>query len=134
MYMVIVPRLHPGLTRLRDEYERRKLLLEKVDLAYARRDAISLQGIHDALKGRDQNLPAVVDEAAVARLRRRVFDLEQTIANIEGRVSDFRFGEIARVKAHTDFFKKQERDLLSELSDEMQQEADLAIRELKSLE
>jgi uncharacterized coiled-coil DUF342 family protein len=133
MYMEIVPRLHPGLTRLRDEYKRRKILLEKVDTAYARRDLISLQGVHEALIDREQNLPTVVDEDAVARLRRRVFDLEQTIANIEGRVSEFRFGEIARVKAQADFLEKQGRDLLSELFEEMQQELDAVTRELNSL-
>ncbi len=132
LYGEVVARVHPDLADTPIERARRRRLMERVEEAYLRRDKRSLEAMADAHRERS-NLLAIVDEKAVKELEDRVFLLEELIHRLEGESFELRYGDIAKVKARADQASAEGRDLLRELSAELQRDLRQAQEELAGL-
>jgi hypothetical protein len=91
-YAEIVVHLHPLLTDNRAEKERRRQLMMKVDEAYVQRNDISLSALAGVYREQQSNLPALVDDKAVARLHDQILVLEAALAKLEASILIFATG------------------------------------------
>nr|MBN1229741.1 hypothetical protein [Anaerolineae bacterium] len=132
LYTEIVAKLHPYLVDTVAERRRRAALMHEVNQAYIQRNEIGLENV--ALAYRDRaNLPTVVSEESLKKLHERALLLEWIIVRIEGQIFELRHGEVARIKALHEEAAHKNRDLLTELSADTQQELNNAQRELDRL-
>jgi len=136
LYRQITVRLHPMLTDSPKERERRRQLFIKVDEAFVQRNEPALQAMTDSYDERSY-LPAVTSGAdPVPELQDRVVILESALSKLEGQYYDVRYGPMARLKAYAEqAWAEQKRDLLTELSQEIQaylREANAELRILKA--
>jgi hypothetical protein len=133
LYAGVVAHLHPELAKDKAERERRRQIMTKVDEAYVRRDQISLQAMVDTYQDRSNLLSEAPDDV-VAALRERVVLTETAIGKVEGQKFDLRYGLIAKIKAYAEqLWAEEKRDLLGELSREVQRSLDAAQAELETL-
>lgn len=133
LYTKLVARLHPNLATTRAERARLRSLFSKANDAYVRRDMFSLRAMADVYCV-PTNLPAIVDEKIVADLHERVKILEMLVNKIEGQYFDLRYGLPAKIKAHAELaWAEEKRDLIAELSAEIQQQLHEAQSELITL-
>lgn len=133
LYTKLVARLHPDLASTRAERARLRSLMSKANDAYIRRDMVSLRAMADVYCA-PTNLPAIVDEKVVADLHARVQMLEMLVSKIEGQYFDLRYGLPAKIKAHAELaWAEEKRDLITELSAEIQQQLQEAQSELGML-
>jgi hypothetical protein len=133
LYTKVVACLHPDLATTRAERERLRSVISKANDAYVRRDMISLRAMADVYCV-STNLPAIVDEKVVADLHERIQMLEMLVSKIEGQYFDVRYGLLAKIKAHAELaWAEEKRDLIAELSVEIQQQLQEAQSELVTL-
>ncbi len=133
LYAEIVAHLHPELAETLQERERRTQLIQEVNRAYVNRDEVSLQAMAEAHRSHS-NLPAIVDEQAVKKLKRRLFMIEQVVAKVEGQLFDLRHGDVAKVRAYTEHARRTlGRDFIADLGKELQAELRQAQQELAEL-
>jgi hypothetical protein len=134
VYAEVVGYLHPELTDEPAERERRRQLMVKVDDAYVRRDAPSLDAVAEMYRVRS-SLPGRAPEDVVQHLRDRVMLLEMAIGRIEGQKFDLRYGLMAKIKTSAEqLWADEKRDLLTELSQEIQRSPAEAQAELDRLQ
>lgn len=119
LYAEVIARMHPAFARSNEEFEERRKLLIKVNKAYLGREKATLQGLANAYKGPQSNLPAVVDEQAIHELEARIEDLEHFIARLEGLIFDYTYGDMSKVKKHADTLATRGRDYVQELHQEL---------------
>jgi hypothetical protein len=133
IYGEVVGYMHPELTEDKAERERRRQLMVKVDEAYVRRDETSLNAMADMYRDRSY-LPGLAPADVLQNLRDRVVMMETAVARIEGQKYDLRYGLIAKMKNYAEqLWAEEKRDLLTELSVEIQRSLDEAQTELASL-
>jgi hypothetical protein len=133
LYAEVVGYLHPELTDEPAERDRRRQLMGKVDDAYVRRDQPSLEAVAEMYRVRS-SLPGRAPEDVVQHLRDRVVTLEVAVGKVEGQKYDLRYGMMAKIKSYAEqMWKEQKRDLLTELSQEIQRSLSDARVELDHL-
>jgi hypothetical protein len=133
LYTKVVARLHPKLANARAERARLRSLFSKANDAFVRRDIVSLRAMADVYCA-PTSLPAIVDDRVVADLNERIQMLEMLVSEIEGQYFDLRYGLPAKIKAHAEFtWAESKRDLIAELSNEIQQQLQEAQAELITL-
>ncbi len=133
LYAEVVARLHPGLAETLEEYQRRRILMAEVDRAYVRRDETTLRAVAETVREHG-NLPVVVNEHTLKRLRKRAFMLEQVIVQLEGQVYELRYGSAARLYAYAQQAQAAGRDLLGELHIALRRELHQARQMLAALQ
>lgn len=134
LYAEVIGYLHPELTEDPAERDRRRQLMGKIDEAYVRRDQPSLESVAEMYRVRS-SLPGRAPEDVIQYLRDRVVTLEVAIGKIEGQKYDLRYGMMAKIKSYAEqMWKEQKRDLLSELSQEIQRSLSDARVELDHLQ
>jgi len=134
LYKQIAVHLHPVLADTPKERERRRQLFMKVDEAYVQRNEPTLRAMVDSYEERSY-LPVAMEAGdPVQRLQERVVALESALSKLEGQHYDVRYGPIARLKAYAEqAWADQKRDLLTELSREIQAHLMEARAELEML-
>jgi hypothetical protein len=108
-------------------------MMHDVNKAYIKRNTIGMQGVADAMRDRG-NLPTVVTEATVKDLRSRTTLLEWAIVRLEGQIYELRYGDIAKLLILSEQAKKQDRDLIHDLSQDIQRDLEAARHELAALQ
>lgn len=119
LYGRAVAHLHPELALSSAERRSRISLFNQVNIAYLRRDINTVRMAADASTPRS-NLPALIDDKALKTLRERVYVLEELISRTEAQYYDFRYGDVAKVRAYAKRAEAQGKDFLANLSDDIQ--------------
>jgi hypothetical protein len=121
MYRKVAALMHPILADTQQEKERRRQLFYKIDEAYVQRNEMTLQAMVDSFDERSY-VPAIASSGdPVTNLRDRVVGLETAVGVLEGQYYDLRYGPMAKLKAFAEqAWAEQKRDLLTELSQEIQ--------------
>lgn len=132
LYAAAVARLHPDLARTATERRKRIGLFNQVNAAYLKRDEPALRMVVDMIAPRS-SLPAVVDDQVLDQMQERIYVLEEVIARSEGQTYDFRYGDVARLRAQVIQAEAQGRDLIADLSERIQAALTKAAEELRQL-
>jgi len=130
LFATAVARLHPDLAQTAEKRKERLKLFNQVGTAYLNRDQRTLQSVVDALTPHT-NLPALVDDQVVKKLEDRIYQLEAVTQNISGQYYDYRYGDVSRVRAYALQAEAEGRDLLAELSEDIQRALRYTLEELK---
>ncbi|MCC6905520.1 MAG: hypothetical protein IT326_06720 [Anaerolineae bacterium] len=119
-YATLVAKMHPAFAKDTQDYEERQKLFARVNKAYLARDEETRRGLAEAFAGPSSTRPAVVDDAGLrAELDDRVTDLETMLIKVEGMVTEYRYGDVARIKGYADEASLSGRDFVGELQAEM---------------
>ena len=121
LYREIVAYRHPGLADNPEDRERRRAVMQQVDIAYARRDRTTLASVAEAGRNR-RNLPVLLTESAVEGLRSRAAQLETLITVLEGQIFELERGDVARVLAMAYQAHQEGHDLLEALNESLRGE------------
>lgn len=119
LYGKAVAELHPELALSIKERRGRITLFNQVNAAYLRRDVNTVRMAVDSMTPKS-TLPSIVDNELVSKMRDRVYMLEELIAKIEAYYYDYRYGDIAKVRAYAKQATEQGKDFIGELSLEIQ--------------
>jgi hypothetical protein len=79
------------------------------------------------------NLPAVADYDVIRKLEDRIYQLETVSQNISGQYYDYRYGDVARIRVYALQAEEEGRDLLANLSENLQRTLRNTLEELKKL-
>jgi len=121
LYRKVTAMMHPILADTPQEKDRRRQLFVKIDEAYVQRNEMTLQAMVDSFDERSNMLAIAGSGDSVTNLRDRVVHLETGLGVLEGQYYDLRYGPIAKLKAYAEqAWAEQKRDLLTELSQEIQ--------------
>ncbi len=133
-YRQVVVHVHPILADSPQERDRRRQLFMKVDEAFVQRNQPTLQMMAESYVERSY-LPAVRDGTdPLQELRDRAVKLEAAIGKLEGHYYDLRYGLLAKLKSYAEqAWAEQKRDLVAELSHEIQGQLLEAQAELETL-
>ena len=131
-YKQVVIKHHPGLKEDKTEKKKARKTMERANTAYVNRDEITLASMASISTERS-HLPAVVDQDVKKHLRDRSYMLDEVIGKLEAQQFEFRYGELPKIKMYAEHAQKQGRDLLKELSVEIQDKLRQEHEELKRL-
>jgi hypothetical protein len=132
LYAEIIAAAHPALAESPQDYARRVQTFSRANRAYVARNRPAL-GALAADSRPDSNLPVVIDEGEVRKLRARAAALEQLILQLEGQTYDLRHGDVAKVMAYAQAAERQGIDLIGQLGEDLRRELDHATDELNRL-
>jgi len=130
LYAKAVAYLHPELAQNTEERKEHLKLFNQVGTAYLNRDQGTLQSVVDAFTPHT-NLPAVIDPQNMQKLKDRIYQLETVTQNVTGQLYDYRYGDVARVRAHALQAEAEGHDLLADLGEKIQQALRMTLEELK---
>ena len=131
LFAQAVARLHPDFAQSEEERKRNLTLFNRVGTAYLNRDQRTLQSVVDSLTIRS-NLPAVADYQVIRKLEDRIYHLEAVTQELSGQYYDYRYGDVARVRAYALEAETEGRDLLKSLSENIQRALRMTLEELKA--
>jgi hypothetical protein len=132
LFAKAVARLHPDFAQSEEERKRNLSLFNRVGTAYLNRDQRTLQSVVDSLTTKT-NLPAVADYDVIRKLEDRIYQLETVSQNISGQYYDYRYGDVARIRVYALQAEEEGRDLLADLSENLQRTLRNTLEELKKL-
>lgn len=134
LYKTVALNSHPALGNTKIERERRRQLMLKIDDAYVQRNLFSLKTVVASYPD-PRELPTVADPNAVEILQDRILTLEAAVAEVEGQRYELRYGVVAKIKLQAErLWAAEKRDLLSELSAELQRILRYSELELEQLQ
>lgn len=119
LYGKAIAALHPDLAVSAKDRRGRIGLFNQVNSAYLRRDVNTVRMAVDSTTPQS-TLPAIPDTELVRKMRDRVYILEELIAKIEGYYYDYRYGDIAKVRAYAKQAEDEGKDFIGDLSLEIQ--------------
>ena len=120
LYGKAISLTHPDLARTLKERKQRAPLVNRVNTAYLKRDEMTLQIVVDSYTPQS-NLPIHANHSYADEMRQQALKLEQLIQRLEGQLYDVQHGDVARVWSQAQEAKNEDRDLLSELSTQLQE-------------
>jgi hypothetical protein len=142
LYRELALQFHPDLAHDEQTRLRWTEFMSKINNAYAASDAAALSGLADALRNEvppdpglteEKGLALVPDEDELEQAKSRLQAVQLAIQTVEGEIFDIEWGWEIKLKKEVDAAADKGRNLLAEISADLQARLVKAKRELASL-
>ena len=133
LYRAVAKKIHPDLTSDPTDRVRREKLMADANHAYERGDADALRRILDEYECSPEGVEGSGVAADLVRIIRKITQARMRLAHIEKLILELRKSEMAELMAKSQDYKKQGRDLLSQLAEGLRLDIEASRRRLTSL-
>lgn len=130
LYSSLVLVTHPMLGHDKD-IQRLQRAFHDATMAYIRRDVVTLEALLDTYP--KTSLPALINTAQIRDIEEKAVAVETLAKHLESQLFEVKYGDAAKLYVQTEFMKKRNVDLLSELKKQLKQEIRLAQESIKLL-
>lgn len=121
MYREAAKRIHPDLTANPSDRERRQTAMAEVNRAYQQGDASAIGKILDAYESSPEAVEGEGAGAELVRVIRKLSLMKNRLGEIEAEMQTLLSSDLYGLKTQTDEAQEQNRDLISEMAEKIQE-------------
>jgi predicted nucleic acid-binding Zn-ribbon protein len=133
LFRDVAKRVHPDFATDSEDERRRTRAMVRANEAYSRGDVDALRRILDEFVGISEEIPGENIGAELVRIIRQIAHARRRLAAIEEELKKLHSSEIALLQRDVETASKEDRDLLAELAQKVQQQIARAKRDHETI-